>query len=49
MANNPITATYKGCAITLQDVGVFMLKQENTLIVAAVILKYSDFLISCPI
>ena len=49
VANNPITAIYKGRAIALQDVEVFIIRQENTLIVTSVTLKYNDLLIRCPI
>ena len=28
VANNPITCSYKGCAIALQDVEVFIIRQE---------------------
>ena len=49
VANNPITAIYKECAMALQDIEIFIIRQENTLIVTLVTLKYSDFLISCPI
>ena len=47
MANNPITAIQDAKA--LQDVEVFIIRQENILIVISVTLKYNDFLISCPI
>ena len=41
VANNPITAIYKGCAITLQDEEVFIIRQENTLIVTSVTLFFN--------